>query len=133
MARFGWASVMFLGALVTLGLLGTSTVVPITAPALAASSEGLDGQEIFLGQKCNLCHGVEAADIEAKTKSDKLLGPDLSDVTERHEDDWIADYLRKEQTLDGEEHKKAFTGSDEELGALIQWFHSLAEAPAEGR
>lgn len=133
MARFGWASAVFLGALVVLGLLGTSTVAPFTTPALADSSEGMDGQDIFLAQKCNLCHSVEAADIEATTKSDKLKGPDLSKVTERHEDDWIADYLRKEETMNGEEHKKAFTGSDEQLGALIQWFRSLAEAQAEGR
>lgn len=133
MTRLGWASVMFLGALIFLGLLGPSSMAPMVAPALASSSDGLDGKEIFLGQKCNLCHGVEAAGIEATTKSDKLKGPDLSAVTERHEDEWIAEYLRKEETLDGEEHKKPFTGSDEELGAMIQWLHSVAEARAEGR
>lgn len=131
MARFGWASLMLLGTLAVLGLLGPSNVGPVTAPALAETPVSLDGQEVFMGQKCNLCHSIEAADIEAKTKSDKLKGPDLSEVTERHEDDWIAKYLRKEETMNDEEHKKAFTGSDEELGALISWLHSLAEAEAE--
>lgn len=131
MARFGWASLMLLGTLAVLGLLGPSNVGPVTAPALAETPVSLDGQEVFMGQKCNLCHSIEAADIEAKTKSDKLKGPDLSEVTERHEDDWIAKYLRKEETMNDEEHKKAFTGSDEELGALISWLHSLTEAEAE--
>lgn len=133
MARFAWASLMLLGTLAILGLLGPSNVGPVTAPALAESPVSLDGQEVFMGQKCNLCHSIEAADIEAKTKSDKLKGPDLSEVTERHEDDWLAKYLRKEEDLEGKQHTKAFTGSDEELGAMISWLHSVAQARAEGR
>jgi hypothetical protein len=31
-----------------------------------------DGKEIFLAQKCDLCHTVSSAGIEAKTKSDKM-------------------------------------------------------------
>lgn len=132
-ARLCWASAILFSILIVLGWLGPASVGPVTAaPAMAASSDGLDGEQVFLGQKCNLCHGVEAADIEAKTKSDKLKGPDLSGVTERHDDEWIAHYLRKEETLNGEEHTKPFTGSDEELGALIAWFHALADAQADG-
>lgn len=92
------------------------------APAADAGGDtNLDGKEIFLSQKCNLCHSVSSADIEAKTKSEKVRGPDLVDVGERHQTDFLLEYLRKEAEIDGEKHNKAFTGSDEELGALVAW------------
>jgi mono/diheme cytochrome c family protein len=91
------------------------------------TADAADGKEVFLAQKCNLCHTVSSADIEATTKSDKMLGPDLSAV-EAHDPAWLAKYLKQEETRDGEKHKKAFKGTDEELQALIAWLNEQAEA-----
>jgi len=90
------------------------------APAAAADA-GLDGKKIFLDAQCNLCHSVETAGIEAKTKSDKLRGPELSGVTAKREAKTLVSYLRQDATIDGKKHKKGFRGSDEELGALLGW------------
>jgi mono/diheme cytochrome c family protein len=97
---------------------------PDPAPVVAAMADddpGLDGEKIFLAEKCNLCHSVSSADIEAKTKSEKVRGPDLAGVAERHDSDFLVGYLRQDVELEGEKHKKAFTGSDEEIGALVSW------------
>ncbi len=99
---------------------GAGTAVAAPAPPAAGGGQ-LDGKQIFLDSKCNLCHTVSTADIEAKMKSGKMAGPDLANVGDRHEADWIAKWLRKEAEMDGQKHPKAFTGSDEELGALISW------------
>ena len=117
---------LLVGVIATAGTaLATSMDGPDPAPiAVAVAAEedaGLDGKKIFMAEKCNLCHSVSSADIEATTKSEKVRGPDLTGVAERHESDFIVDYLRQDVELDGKKHKKAFKGSDEEIGALIDW------------
>jgi hypothetical protein len=79
-----------------------------------------DGKEIFLAQKCDLCHTVSSAGIEAKTKSDKMKGPDLT-TAEKRDPKLLADFMRKSAQIDDQDHKKEFKGSDEELGALLSW------------
>jgi len=115
-----------LAAPLTLAALSTGAAGgPIFSPAgpspAAAADAGLDGKKIFLAEQCNLCHSVESAGIEAKTKSDKLRGPDLSGVTAKRKADELTKFLRQDATLDGNKHKKAFKGSDEELGAVLGW------------
>jgi len=100
---------------------GGPTFSPAGPSPAAAADPGLDGKKIFLAEQCNLCHTVGTAGIEAKTKSDKLKGPDLDTVTAKHEAKVLVQYLRQAVELDGSKHKKAFKGSDEELGALLAW------------
>lgn len=94
----------------------------------AAAGGSTDGKEVFLAAKCNLCHAVSGAGIEATSTNEKLRGPDLSAVAPG-DAAFLAGYLRQEETVDGKKHKKKFTGSDEELDALIRW---LREQAAEG-
>lgn len=96
------------------------------APAMMASpagsgGSGLDGKQIFLDQKCDLCHTVSSAGIEAKVKSGKMAGPDLKGVAAQKSAEWITKWLHKEEELDGRKHPKMFTGNDEQLKALISW------------
>lgn len=116
-----------------MALLMITLVVPLLLAAVTFSGAayagpegdgGLDGKQIFLDAKCNLCHGVSSAGIEAKMKSATMQGPDLSDVTERREAEVLVDYLRGDAEIEGAKHKKKFTGSDEELGALIGWLET---------
>jgi mono/diheme cytochrome c family protein len=85
------------------------------------------GQELFLAQRCNLCHSVPPAGIEATTKSDKMKGPELVDLD--LEPEWMGQFLRKQVQKDGADHKKEFKGTDEELQTLISW---LLEQKSEG-
>jgi len=91
-----------------------------SGPGAAQSAKVLDGKQIFMAQKCNLCHTVSTAAIEATTKSDKMKGPDLVGEAKR-DAKLLNGYLRKTSDLNGKKHAKQFTGSDEELGALIAW------------
>lgn len=90
-------------------------------PASAAQAAKLDGKQIFLAQKCNLCHAVSSAGIAATTKSEKLKGPDLTGEAPKLDAKLLNDYLRKKTEINGKKHSKEFTGSDEEIGALIAW------------
>ena len=90
------------------------------ATAAAQAPKVLDGTQIFLAQKCNLCHSVSPAGIEATTKSDKMKGPDLVGESKR-DAKLLNGYLRKTADINGKKHSKQFTGSDEEIGALIAW------------
>ena len=83
------------------------------------------GEPIFMAQKCNMCHAVSSADIEAKAKSASMLGPDLTGKPAERDAEWLAKYLTKQEKLDGKDHKKEFKGSDEELKELIAWLQTL--------
>lgn len=97
------------------------------AGPVAGQAGKLDGKAIFLAQKCNLCHSVPTAAIEKTTKSEKMAGPDLVNVKE--DAAFLAKYLRKQADHKGKKHGKAFTGSDEELGALIAWIQAQTQPP----
>lgn len=117
MKRMLGVTLSVVSALTLLVILGAG---PGAAPAAAQTAKVLDGKQIFLAQKCNLCHGVSAAGIEATTKSEKMKGPDLVGEAKR-DAKLLNGYLRKTADINGKKHSKQFTGSDEELGALIAW------------
>jgi len=87
----------------------------------AAAAEDAPGHEIFLAMKCDMCHSVSSVGIEARTKSEKMKGPDLVNVASRHDAAWVKKFLLREVQLDDADHKKEFKGSDEELQALVDW------------
>ena len=98
-----------------------------SAQAPAAGGKGvLDGKAIFTAQKCNMCHAVTSAAVKATSK---IKAPDLSAAPLR-DAAVLGTYLRKKTPLDGKPHVKPFTGSDEELGALIAWLQKQAK-PAD--
>ena len=88
----------------------------------------LDDDEETYKKHCGECHGVKVADIAPTTKKEKDKGPDLTDIGEKFEEDWIVKYIKKEADKEGKSHKKKFKGSDEELQVLVDW---LLEQKAE--
>lgn len=104
--------------------LAAAAVIALAAPARAA--DAADGKEVFLAQKCNLCHSVSGAGIEATTSNEKLKGPDLSSAP-RHDADFLEAYLQQEETLDGKKHKKKYNGSEGDFDVLIAWLREQAE------
>jgi mono/diheme cytochrome c family protein len=104
-------------AVVLLAILSSG---PVSAPA-AAQVTKLDGKAIFLAQKCNLCHSISTAGIEATTKSEKMKGPDLAGAAVKIDAKLLSGFLKKTAEINDKKHIKMFTGSDEELGALIAW------------
>ena len=103
----------------TVGLIAVAVLVGVATQQTAAEDTGADdGKAVFLAQKCNMCHSVPAAEITAKTTSEKMKGPDLPSASEL-DDAGMAQYLKKETELNGALHKKEFKGTDDELKALI--------------
>jgi len=97
-----------------IAILGTASTTEVLA---AENSAG--GKEIFLAQKCNICHSVPAAGIEGKTSTGNMKGPDLPSS---HTDPaWLAAFLKQQQEGEAGRHKRPFKGSDEELQTLVDW------------
>lgn len=94
----------------------------------ASAFDEPDGKEVFEDEKCNLCHSVSTQDIKAKTKNENMMGPDLVNLADNYEADWIVKYIKKEAKKEGHSHMKPFKGTDEELQALVDW---LLEQKAE--
>jgi mono/diheme cytochrome c family protein len=112
-----------LGLLTVVGAAAALLVLLSTAPVVtvgvAQAAEPPDGKQIFLAPKCNRCHSIPPAGIEATTTSDKLKGPDLVDLD--HDAEWLEKYLIKEVELCGKLHKKELKGTDEVLDAVVDW------------
>lgn len=106
----------------TLSVLLTVFLLAVLYAGPAAGQAKLDGKAIFMAQKCNMCHSVPAAGITKTTKSEKMAGPDVVNI--KTDAATLTKYLRKQADLNGKKHVKAFTGSDEELGALVAWIQA---------
>lgn len=106
----------------TLSILLTVLLLAVLYSGPAAGQAKLDGKAIFMAQKCNMCHSIPTAAITKTTKSEKMAGPDLVNV--KTDAGTLAKYLRKQADIKGKKHVKAFTGSDEELGAMIAWIQA---------
>jgi cytochrome c5 len=78
-----------------------------------------DGKAIFLAQKCNMCHSVPTAGIEATTKAASVKGPDLVNIKE--DAAAITKFLHKETELNGKKHPKDVKLPDADTKALIDW------------
>jgi len=108
------------------GLAGLAVLALLAAlliqPATAAEGEK-DAKTLFVEtHKCNMCHGVPAVGIEAKTKSESMKGPELGGKV-KGDFAKIAAYMRKE--TEDKKHKKEFKGTDEELQTILDWLGSL--------
>jgi mono/diheme cytochrome c family protein len=94
----------------------------------AAPVQAIDGKETFLAQKCNTCHSVSSAGIEATTKSEKMKGPDLVGVVQAHDPAWISDFVHRRIEKDGKKHSKEYKGTDEELAAIVDWLKTQTKS-----
>ena len=106
------------GALCVL-LAGAAGTAEAQKGAQPSADHTLDGKELFLSQGCNACHALSKAGISVKMKASKA--PDLGTVTTKRETQWLIDFLRQQADSAGKKHPKPFTGSDEQLGALLGW------------
>jgi mono/diheme cytochrome c family protein len=107
----------------TLLIAVTLLVVGWAATAVQAGDVP-DGKTVFLENKCNTCHSVDSQEIAKK--SEKMKGADLSNAGNDVKDAaWLKGFLLKENEKEGETHKKAWKGTDEQLGAIVDWLMTL--------
>lgn len=75
------------------------------------------GREIFLQQKCILCHKVG--------DSGGVLGPDLTAVGERKDAAWLQKYLPKPQAFDPKNKMPPVGVKGQDLDDLVAYLVSL--------
>lgn len=82
---------------------------------------GDEGKQLFIDQKCNMCHTVEVVNIESRKKD----ATDLSIIGDNYDADLLAKYLLKEEKIDDEIHKSVWKGTDDDLKKISEWLASL--------
>ena len=111
--------------------LASFLALAVPAAALASTpvraAEQLDGKKIFPAQKSETCPAVSSADIKL---TGKIKGPDLTGTAAKRDASLLSSYLRRNADINAKKHVKPFTGSDEELGALIAWLQKQGK-PAD--
>jgi mono/diheme cytochrome c family protein len=86
------------------------------------AQEGTDGKTIFTANKCQACHSVTAAGVEAgPVEEGEEPGSDLSSVGIERAAEWITAYLEKKEAINGKKHMKKFKGTPDDLKALSAW------------
>ena len=118
-------------------LAGAFTVAAVAAVAMAADAPApKDGKALFVENKCNTCHTIQAAGVEkkkasstdtadAKEEKSTKKPPDLSGVGLERKPEWIAGYLMKTESIKGEKHGRKFRGTAEELKVVSTWLSTL--------
>ena len=89
--------------LIGLVLVGFLAAVAISGMAAA---EDAKGKTAFLENKCNRCHAVQTREIEATVKSEKMKGPDMSNVGSERDAAWIQKYVMREVKLHDKKHRR---------------------------
>ena len=115
----------------TLSVLATVFLLAAFFSGPVAEAQGKDGKQIFLDQKCSMCHSVSTAGIEATTKSEKMKGPDLVNIKEDAKT--LSAYLKKTADLHGKKHAKEFKLCDADLKSLIDWILAQKKYPLVSR
>ena len=99
-------------------------LVVLLTPATVDAQDA--GKAAFLEKKCNVCHTVESQEVE---KTSKMAGPDLSDAGNTVESaEWLKGFLLKENESEAGEHKKSWSGTDEQLDAIVGWVMGLKKS-----
>lgn len=102
----------------------TAMFVMVSTMAGPAYAEH-EGQKAFIANKCDNCHSIEKLEIERKIKSEKMKGPDLGDVGDRHMAEWMVKFLKREVDLDDDLHKQEYKGSKKDLEAISAWLGEM--------
>ncbi len=95
--------------------------------AFPVQAEDSPGKKIFMTSKCNTCHSIESQGVTKTLASSKA--PDLSNVGSAHNAEWMAKYIKKEETKNDKKHVKGWTGTKEDLDTLVKWLETLKTAP----
>ena len=106
----------------------TPSLARAATPALdvpPAAGAATDGKQIFLDQKCNMCHTVSSASI---TPTSKIKAPDLTGLAVKEDPAFLKKYLKKEADKNGKKHIKPFSGTDAQLDAVVAWLQKQTKA-----
>jgi len=103
-------------------VVAVAALTGLVAPG--AQADG-DGQKAFEASKCNNCHSIEKLKMERKIESEKMAGPDLSTVGDKHDAAWIVKFVSRETELDGKQHKSEYKGTKADLQAIADWLASM--------
>ena len=100
------------------------SALALGAATFAVSAEDA-GKAAFLSNSCNRCHAVKSQEIEATAKSKRVRGPDLSEVGESRDAEWLTKYIEKQIQANDKDHPVAWKGEDKDLEAMATWLASL--------
>ena len=73
-----------------------------------------------LENKCNRCHAVQTREIEATVKSEKMKGPDMSNVGSERDAAWIQRVRDEGSKAPRQETQANYKGSKNGLAEIAQ-------------
>lgn len=115
---------------------GSGLALAALALTGAEAADAIPGKEIFLKNKCQQCHTIQAIGIakeegaeeeeeEAVEGEEKIEPGDLSGVGKEHTAEWIIRWEKKLEKKKGRKHKKKWKGSESDLKVMADWLATL--------
>lgn len=99
-------------------------VLSALALPLAARADH-DAAKVFDANKCSNCHSIEKLEMKRKIESEKMAGPDLSTIGDKHDAAWIVKFAQREVELEGKQHKSEYKGTKKDLQAIADWLAAM--------
>ena len=90
------------------------------ASSSPAAADDAPGEAVFVGQGCNACHAVPAAEVP-KLGDDTVAGPDLRSLAEEYKRCSLKRWLKRKKDHDGYTHLQYFDGTAQELDLMASW------------
>jgi cbb3-type cytochrome oxidase cytochrome c subunit len=113
-------------AITILSVLFSIILLPGTNTSKA--DETLNGKDIFVAKKCNMCHPATTQEIACKKKDT----PDFGTYNlVNKEAAALKQYLNKETELNAKKHPVAFKGEAPEFDALVNWLIEISPKPEQ--
>lgn len=92
----------------------TRTVLLESSPADQQLARGI---QLVHEKSCMVCHTIHGAGGQ--------IGPILNGITDRYSDEWLKEWLRDPQAVRSGSRMPNFRLSDDEIDAIIAYFHTL--------
>jgi mono/diheme cytochrome c family protein len=106
-------------------------VIGVAFSQEAAKPAAKDGKALFLENKCNNCHSIDAQKVAKKASAEEgeasessKKAPDLSSVGLDLKADFMDKFLNKTADIKGEKHPKKWKGTPEDLSTITKWLET---------
>lgn len=103
--------------------IATTILFALLLSSMVGFAKTKEPKELFVNNKCNMCHSVPKADIKSKMPTKY---PDLPNkITNETKIDELIKFVKQETKLNGKKHGLKFKGNEDELKSILKWLQEI--------
>lgn len=104
-------------------LLSLSIIITLFFGSMIGLAQKQKPKNLFLKNKCNMCHSVPKAEIKSIMPAKY---PDLPNkIAKETQIDELLKFIKQETNINGKKHGLRFKGNDGELKTILKWLQEI--------